>query len=223
MVKTRENLNYRTESLRHLIVINYINFIKGEIMELYITKRRISKFINTFMFKFNDDMYWKELNNDPTWHGISKIPNDSKILLEKRRITIQTLNNTLVKGTVLEIGAGKKYYTDLMQDWGYDVYATDYAWSKNNYDVTTEPLDRCFDNVVAIGVLHHIQYDRKFTRALKNIKAMAKKRIILGVKINAKPIKIAKQRPMREYNTILGKPTIIQDAQYLTMLVFNLF
>ena len=75
---------------------------------------------------------------------------------------------------------------------------------------------------MAIGVLHHIEDDNDFKKALKNIRAMAKKRIILGVKLGDKPnIIFAKQRPLKVYIEFFGQPTLVVDANYLTILVFD--
>ena len=190
-------------------------------MVLYKYKNWLKRFLDCFMFKFNNESYWKELNSNPNWHGISTTPNDHELIKDKRMKTLKALQEGLCPGSVLEIGAGKKYYTKHMEAWGYETHPTDFAWDVNNYDVTKGPLKEKFDNVVAIGVLHHIMDDVGFSKALGNIKVMAKKRIILGVKIHAKEIKIAKQRPKEAYLKIFGKPIITQDAGYLTVMVFK--
>jgi len=50
---------------------------------------------------------------------------------------------------------------------------------------------------------------------------MTKKKIILGVKIDKPEIKVAKQRPIEAYSSILGDPIINEDAKYLNILVFD--
>jgi SAM-dependent methyltransferase len=168
-------------------------------------------------------MYWRELHSSSLWDGVSTPPASSIIIEEGRKQSLEALKNYLEGKTVLEIGAGKGFYTEHMRKWGYRVLDTDITYEKNKfYDVTTEPMKKQFDNVIAIGVLHHIIDDNDFYKSLKNIFKMAKKRIVLGVKLGDNPeIPIAKQRPVEAYAKIFGKPILIKDAKYLTMLVFE--
>jgi 2-polyprenyl-3-methyl-5-hydroxy-6-metoxy-1,4-benzoquinol methylase len=168
-------------------------------------------------------MYWRELHSyGDLWDGVMT-PSPSAIIVQKgRRISLDILRKSLTGKKVLEIGAGKNFYTKKMQKWGYDVKATDIAYDNTNkYDVTVKPLKEKFDCLVAMGVLHHIFEDEKFDQALKNIKIMTKKRIILGVKIDSADINVAKQRPLKTYTAIFGEPIINEDAKYLNVLVFD--
>jgi hypothetical protein len=178
------------------------------------------KFFNfsyQFLFKFNREMYWRELHSyGDLWDGVMTPSPAAVVVQNGRRISLDILKKSLTGKTVLEIGAGKNYYTKRMQK------ATDIAYDDDNrYDVTKEPLKEKFDCLVAMGVLHHIMEDEKFNQALKNIKIMTKKIIILGVKIDSPDIKVAKQRPLKAYTAILGEPILNKDAKYLNVVVFD--
>jgi len=115
-------------------------------------------------------MYWRELHSyGDLWDGVLTPTPTSLIVQEGRKISLEVLEKSLTGNTVLEIGAGKKFYTKYMEEWGYNVIATDIAYDdENRYDITGKPLNKKFDCSVAMGVLHHIIEDVKFNNALKN-------------------------------------------------------
>ena len=131
---------------------------------------RFYSFAYNFLFKFNRDMYWRELHSyGDLWDGVLTPTPTSLIVQEGRKISLEVLEKSLTGNTVLEIGAGKKFYTKYMEEWGYNVIATDIAYDdENRYDITGKPLNKKFDCSVAMGVLHHIIEDVKFNNALKN-------------------------------------------------------
>ena len=142
---------------------------------------------------------------------------------KNRLATLDVLKHGLVNGTCLEIGAGKRFYTVFMEDWGYEVFPTDITRSgEGYYDITGGHLPSKFENVISIGVLHHIIENDRFINALENIKKMAIKRIILGVKITSPKINIARRRPQSVYLEMFGDPIIVKNCNYLTMLVFDI-
>lgn len=134
------------------------------------------------------------------------------------------LQRALVPGTVVEIGAGAGHFTRLMQDWGYTVRATDLVVGEQ-LDITRERLGE-FDNVVAMGVLHHILDHDQHRAALSNIQAMARKKILLAVKLPAErnPRKTghAYRYSVLDYIDILGSPVTVTDCGYLAFLEWNL-
>ena len=168
-------------------------------------------------------MYWKELHSyGDLWDGVLTPLPALIVVKEGRKISLDVLKKSLTGKTVLEIGAGSNFYTEYMENWNYDVTATALAYEdENRYNVTGEPLKKKFDCLVAMGVLHHIIEDDKFKKALENIKFMTKKKNIIGVKIEKPEIKVAKQRSLEAYSSILGNPIINEDAKYLNVLVFN--
>lgn len=130
------------------------------------------------------------------------------------------LKNALVPGSVLEIGAGVRYFTKLMREWGYDVTDTDLVVG-DQLDITKERLGN-FDNVVAVGVMHHIVNHDDFLAALTNIKAMAQKRILLAVKLpslqHKKRTGHSHRYSVLDYVEVLGSPLTVTACGYLSML-----
>lgn len=130
------------------------------------------------------------------------------------------LEKALVAGTVFEIGAGAGYFTKLMGSWGYDVAATDLVVG-DRMDISKERRGE-YDNVVAVGVMHHIIKLNDFQSALGNIKAMAKKRIILGVKLPSADLKKRTRHANRysvlDYVEVLGSPVTVTACGYLSLL-----
>ena len=100
------------------------------------------------------------------------------------------LKKSLVEGSVFEIGAGAGYFTKLMESWGYAVTATDLVVG-DTLDISRERRGE-HDNVVAIGVLHHILDADDHRAALENIKAMARQRIVVGVKLPSLQVEATK-------------------------------
>lgn len=133
------------------------------------------------------------------------------------------LKAALVPGSVVEIGAGAGHFTRLMEEWGYAVKATDLVVG-DQLDITRERLGD-FDNVVAMGVMHHILDHDKHQAALRNIKAMAQKKILLAVKLPAERIRKKSSRAYRysvlDYTDILGSPVIVSDCGYLAFLEWH--
>jgi len=133
------------------------------------------------------------------------------------------LKNALAPGSVVEIGAGAGHFTRLMEGWGYNVRATDLVVGEQ-LDITRERLGD-FDNVVAMGVLHHILDHDKHQAALHNIKAMAQKKILLAVKLPAEryPKKTghAYRYSVLDYTDILGNPVTVTDCGYLAFLEWH--
>lgn len=133
------------------------------------------------------------------------------------------LKKTLVPGSVVEIGAGAGHFTRLMEEWGYAVKATDLVVGEQ-LDITRERLGE-YDNVVAMGVLHHILDHEKHQAALRNIKAMAQKKILLAVKLPAErlPKKTghAYRYSVLDYTDILGSPVTVTDCGYLAFLEWH--
>ncbi|MDH3613271.1 MAG: class I SAM-dependent methyltransferase [Gammaproteobacteria bacterium] len=130
------------------------------------------------------------------------------------------LKKALVPGTVLEVGAGIGYFSDLMREWGYDVTQTDLVMG-NQLDITREARGE-FDNVVAIGVMHHIIDRDKFNTGLANIAAMAKQRVVLGVKLPSVRFKTRTRHSYRysamDYTDVLGSPVKVTACGYLSLL-----
>lgn len=133
------------------------------------------------------------------------------------------MQNALTPGSVLEIGAGVRYFSKLMRAWGYDVTDTDLVVG-DQLDITRERL-QAFDNVVAMGVIHHILEHDKFVAALENIKAMARKRILLAVKLPSVDQKTRTRRANRyavlDYIAVLGGPVTVTACGYLTLLEWD--
>ena len=133
------------------------------------------------------------------------------------------LKAALGPGTVLEIGAGAGHFTRLVEEWGYDITATDLVVG-NTLDITQERLGE-FDNVIAMGVLHHILDYDKFHAALRNIKAMAQKRIIVGVKLPSEELKKKTRHSYRysvlDYIAIFGGPVKVTACGYLSLLEWD--
>jgi 2-polyprenyl-3-methyl-5-hydroxy-6-metoxy-1,4-benzoquinol methylase len=130
------------------------------------------------------------------------------------------LKKSLVAGSVFEIGAGTGYFTKVMQSWGYDVAATDLVVG-DTMDISKERRGD-YDNVVAIGVLHHILDADDHRAALENIRAMAKKRIVLAVKLPSSRLKQrtrhANRYPLTDYTDVLGSPVTMHVGGYLSVL-----
>jgi cyclopropane fatty-acyl-phospholipid synthase-like methyltransferase len=130
------------------------------------------------------------------------------------------LKEALVPGSVLEIGAGAGHFSELMRDWGYEVTATDLVVG-NTLDIAKERLGD-FDNVVAMGVIHHILDHDKFLAAIANIKAMAQKRVILAVKLPSvhlkKRTRHANRYSVLDYIDVLGNPVTVTACGYLSLL-----
>jgi len=133
------------------------------------------------------------------------------------------LRDALTPGSVLEIGAGARYFTKLMREWGYKVTDTDLVVG-DRLDISSERLGD-FDNVVAMGVMHHIIDHDKFLAALGNIKAMAQKRILLAVKLPSLRDPIKTRHSFRysvlDYIEVLGNPVTVTGCGYLGMLEWN--
>jgi hypothetical protein len=133
------------------------------------------------------------------------------------------LRDALAPGSVLEIGAGARYFTKLMREWGYKVTDTDLVVG-DRLDISSERLGD-FDNVVAMGVMHHIIDHDKFLAALGNIKAMAQKRILLAVKLPSLRDPIKTRHSFRysvlDYIEVLGNPVTVTGCGYLGMLEWN--
>lgn len=130
------------------------------------------------------------------------------------------LKDALVPGSVLEIGAGVRYFTELMSEWGYAVTDTDLVVG-DRLDITKERLGD-FDNVVAIGVIHHITDHDKFLAALENIQAMAQKRVLLAVKLpsvhHKKRGRHHRRYSVLDYIEVLGNPVTVTACGYLSLL-----
>jgi hypothetical protein len=130
------------------------------------------------------------------------------------------LQGALVEGTVFELGAGAGYFTQLMNEWGYDVSATDLVVG-DTMDISKERRGE-YDNVVGIGVMHHLIDIDDFRSALGNIKAMARKRIILGVKLPSARLKTRSRHAHRysvlDYTEILGSRVTVTACGYLSLL-----
>jgi 2-polyprenyl-3-methyl-5-hydroxy-6-metoxy-1,4-benzoquinol methylase len=130
------------------------------------------------------------------------------------------LKKSLVEGSVFEIGAGTGYFTKVMESWGYDVCATDLVVG-DTMDITRERRGE-YDNVVAIGVLHHILDADDHRAALANIKAMARNRIVLAVKLPSSRLKQrtrhAYRYPLTDYTDVLGSPVTMDVGGYLSVL-----
>ena len=130
------------------------------------------------------------------------------------------LKQALVPGSVLEIGAGAGHFSELMREWGYEVTSTDLVVG-NTLDITKERLGD-FDNVVAMGVIHHILDHDKFLAAIANIKAMAQKRVILAVKLPSvhlkKRTRHANRYSVLDYIDVLGNPVTVTACGYLSLL-----
>lgn len=133
------------------------------------------------------------------------------------------LRGALAPGSVLEIGAGVRYFTKLMREWGYEVTDTDLVVG-DRLDISSERLGD-FDNVVAMGVMHHIIDHDKFLAALANIKAMAQKRILLAVKLpslrDAKKTRHSYRYSVLDYVEVLGNPVTVTGCGYLGMLEWD--
>jgi hypothetical protein len=133
------------------------------------------------------------------------------------------LRDALAPGSVLEIGAGARYFTKLMREWGYKVTDTDLV-NGDRLDISSERLGD-FDNVVAMGMMHHIIDHDKFLAALGNIKAMAQKRILLAVKLPSLRDPIKTRHSFRysvlDYIEVLGNPVTVTGCGYLGMLEWN--
>lgn len=130
------------------------------------------------------------------------------------------LKKSLVEGSVFEIGAGTGYFTKVMESWGYDVSATDLVVG-DTMDIARERRGE-YDNVVAIGVLHHLLDVDDHRSALENIKAMARKRIVLAVKLPSSRLKQrsrhANRYPLTDYTDVLGSPVTMDVGEYLSVL-----
>ena len=170
-------------------------------------------------YNLDADGFWLNRHRNPDWDGITTADHERYRRLVRK--VDEVIKNNLVGKTVLEVGSGRGDRAQRMLTWGFEVLATDKYWEFMNYDVMAEPIPMKFDNVVSIGVLHHLLNDKYFIKALENIKTMAKHRIILGVKIGNAKIPTAKQRPLSEYAEVLGEVLLIEDAGYLKLLVFE--
>lgn len=130
------------------------------------------------------------------------------------------LETALVPGSVLEIGAGVRYFSKLMRSWGHTVTDTDLVVG-DRLDISKERLGD-FDNVVAIGVMHHLTDHDKFLAALANIKAMAQKRVVLAVKLpsvhHKKRGRHHRRYSVLDYIEVLGNPVTVTSCGYLSLL-----
>jgi hypothetical protein len=175
-------------------------------------------------YSLNYKKWWKDLYYDPNFLN-GKVPYnkwDNHNNGRNRKKAVSILKSNLTGKTVFEFGAGPGYFTKYMLDWGYSVTPTDFVYGRYHYDITKDPWPMKYDNVVGMGVLHHIVNNKKFNRALINIKAMAKDNIILGIKLDHNPNGLGtKKRPLSSYKEVLGEPTKIQDAGYLTIIIFK--
>ena len=130
------------------------------------------------------------------------------------------LKKALAPGSVLELGAGAGYFSGLVREWGYDVTETDLVVG-NRLDITKERWGD-FDNVIAIGVIHHILDHDKFLAGLENIKAMAQKRVVLGVKLpsahHRRKTRHSYRYSVLDYIEILGNPVTVTACGYLSLL-----
>lgn len=130
------------------------------------------------------------------------------------------LQAALVDGTVFEVGAGAGYFTKLMREWGYDVTPTDLVVG-DTMDISKERRGE-YDNVVAIGVMHHIIKIDEFRSALQNIKAMARKRIVLAAKLPSARLKKRTRHANRysvlDYIEVLGDPVEVTACGYLALM-----
>ena len=133
------------------------------------------------------------------------------------------LKNALVPGSVLEIGAGTGFFSKLMREWGYDVTETDLVVG-NTLDITKERLGD-FDNVVAMGAIHHILDHGKVLVWLENLKAMAQQRVLLAVKLpsvhHIKRTRHANRYSVLDYIEVLGNPVTVTACGYLSMLEWD--
>jgi len=133
------------------------------------------------------------------------------------------LKNALVPGSVLEIGAGTRYFSQLMRGWGYTVTDTDLVVG-DQLDITRERLQD-FDNVVAMGVIHHIIDHDKFLAGLENIKAMAQKRVVLAVKLpsvqHSRKTRHSCRYSVLDYIDVLGNPVTVTGCGYLSLLEWD--
>ena len=133
------------------------------------------------------------------------------------------LKDALGPGTVLELGAGAGHFTKLVQEWGYDITATDLVVGQH-LDITKEKLGE-FDNVIAMGMLHHILDHDKFVAGLENIKAMAQKRIIIGVKLPSQRLRTKTRHSYRysvlDYIEVFGNPVTVTACGYLSLLEWD--
>lgn len=134
------------------------------------------------------------------------------------------LKAALGPNSILELGAGVGYFSNLMREWGYDVTQTDLVMG-DQLDITKQTRGE-FDNVVAIGVMHHITDRDKFNAGLANIAAMATKRIVLGVKLPSVHFKTKTRHsyryPVLDYMDVLGGPVKIDACGYLSLLTWEL-
>lgn len=130
------------------------------------------------------------------------------------------LRESLTEGTIFEIGAGAGYFSKLMREWGYDVTATDLVVG-DTMDISKERRGE-YDNIVAIGVMHHVVDIDDFRAALGNIKAMARKRIVLGVKLPSARLKKRTRHAHRysvlDYAEVLGRHVTVTACGYLAVL-----
>ena len=133
------------------------------------------------------------------------------------------LKTALGPGSVLELGAGAGHFTKLVREWGYDITATDLVVGQQ-LDITKEKLGE-FDNVIAMGMLHHILDHDKFVAALENIKAMAQKSIIVAVKLPSQRLRTKTRHSYRysvlDYIEVFGNPVTVTACGYLSLLKWD--
>ena len=133
------------------------------------------------------------------------------------------LKNALIPGSMLELGAGTGQFTKLIREWGYEVTATDLVVGQQ-LDITKERLGE-FDTVVAMGMIHHILDHDKFVTALENIKAMAQKRIVIGVKLPSQRERTKTRHSYRysvlDYIEVFGNPVTVTACGYLSLLEWD--
>ncbi len=110
-----------------------------------------------------------------------------------------------------------------MRDWGFEVVQTDLVMG-DTLDISKERRGD-FDNVVAVGVMHHIINPDDLLAALENIKAMAQKRIILAVKLPSMQLKKRTRHANRysvlDYISVLGGPVVVTACGYLSLLEWD--
>jgi len=90
----------------------------------------------------------------------------------------------LKTGEVLEIGPGNNFVTDYLRNLGIKVKTLDIK-EENKPDVIASVLaipfsDNSFDSVLCAEVLEHLPFDN-FTKALEELKRVAKKNIIISL------------------------------------------
>jgi hypothetical protein len=77
-----------------------------------------------------------------------------------------------------------------------------------------------------MSMLHHILDHKKLVAALENIKAMAQKRIIIGVKLPSERLRTKTRHSYRysvlDYIGVFGNPVTVTACGYLSLLQWDL-